>query len=203
MAQAIRAYDFNPLPSCEGRHAQDAAGRYKRDISIHSPHARGDDKTLSIWHENVRFQSTPLMRGETYYKGLYQRYTGISIHSPHARGDKFSPPMITPWRYFNPLPSCEGRLWKATIISATLKFQSTPLMRGETKINLFGTWRAKHFNPLPSCEGRRHSVATSLSSLIISIHSPHARGDFSTARHGVAPLFQSTPLMRGETKCLF
>ena len=35
------------------------------------------------------FQSTPLMRGETWYDSAVQRHKIlISIHSPHARGDK-------------------------------------------------------------------------------------------------------------------
>ena len=33
------------------------------------------------------FQSTPLMRGETGDKALYEQRIKISIHSPHARGD--------------------------------------------------------------------------------------------------------------------
>ena len=55
-------------------------------ISIHSPHARGDD------HDK---------------RSLFCDY--ISIHSPHARGDKPFGNFIKIPLYFNPLPSCEGR----------------------------------------------------------------------------------------------
>ena len=34
-------------------------------ISIHSPHARGDDRQISERGDDGKFQSTPLMRGET------------------------------------------------------------------------------------------------------------------------------------------
>ncbi len=105
----------------------------------------------------IRFQSTPLMRGETpVRRSLQQRSRIISIHSPHARGDRtgHSPGGTG---HFNPLPSCEGRH------------------------QLSSTWsvRSPHFNPLPSCEGRLFTGS-------------HA--DFK-ARYE----FQSTPLMRGET----
>ena len=56
-------------------------------------------------------------------------------------------------------------------------FQSTPLMRGETRVYCVG-----------------------LEWLHISIHSPHARGDVSTTPSFITRFtFQSTPLMRGET----
>ena len=56
--------------------------------------------------------------------------------------------------HFNPLPSCEGRRYYEKLSPNAMLFQSTPLMRGETI-----TKRLK------------------LSELLISIHSPHARGD--------------------------
>ena len=55
---------------------------------------------------------------------------------------------------FNPLPSCEGRLRLISSKPFLLTFQSTPLMRGETKFN-------EKFADI----------------IDISIHSPHARGD--------------------------
>ena len=79
-----------------------------------------------------------------------------------------------------------------------------------------------NFNPLPSHEGRRDSVTRPPPSVLISIHSPHTRGDSSAAVNSpflahFNPLpshegrqdrknfpnwlgkFQSTPLTRGET----
>ena len=56
-------------------------------------------------------------------------------------------------------------------------FQSTPLTRGETSI----TSRAAYI-------------------AVISIHSPHTRGDDNVLHQpAVFDLFQSTPLTRGET----
>ena len=59
--------DFNPLPSCEGRPS----------ITVHQADRHSSE-----------FQSTPLMRGETWWSGLTMTaHVIISIHSPHARGD--------------------------------------------------------------------------------------------------------------------
>ena len=56
------------------------------DISIHSPHARGD-----------------------FLGKLFCRRSKISIHSPHARGDADNGARYQVHSHFNPLPSCEGR----------------------------------------------------------------------------------------------
>ena len=152
---SIRCY-FNPLPSCEGRPQQERpppAGRqfqstplmrgetivastanWRSRISIHSPHARGDQDALSVFKFTLP----------------------ISIHSPHARGDcglrirrrarhDFNPLPSCEGRRacaqiiddieqnFNPLPSCEGRpCANIARIKSHARFQSTPLMRGET-----------------------------------------------------------------------
>ena len=100
-------------------------------ISIHSPHARGDEKTD---------ETKP---GVT-----------ISIHSPHARGDGLRAWLFSGSCHFNPLPSCEGRLIDDLIAEHERRFQSTPLMRGETDRRRWTTTSSWHFNPLPSCEGR-------------------------------------------------
>ena len=102
------------------------------------------------------FQSTPLMRGETRQTDIYSIIVDISIHSPHARGDFVIAGTRQAAVDFNPLPSCEGRRDKSFALTATVKvFQSTPLMRGETIAPVFSSHRIS----------------------IISIHSPHARGD--------------------------
>ena len=101
-------------------------------ISIHSPHARGDP-FVRTWAVSrflfqstplmrgetngcsrcgmmAAFQSTPLMRGETDDTAALQAAFDISIHSPHARGDLICAGVHPATMYFNPLPSCEGRL---------------------------------------------------------------------------------------------
>ena len=59
-------------------------------ISIHSPHARGDPRGISPPSRETLFQSTPLMRGETWIYIRANRQYPISIHSPHARGDSIN-----------------------------------------------------------------------------------------------------------------
>ena len=147
---------FNPRPSCEGRRQTARSCRRHTGISIHAPHARGDDDghaAGSQGHDfNPRpscegrrrlcrggdlmslFQSTPLMRGATQRSVLLDR----------------------PGEYFNPRPSCEGRQWHLKSTNIQKIFQSTPLMRGAT-------------------EAARSNDGVAR----ISIHAPHARGDFT------------------------
>ena len=126
----------------------------ERKISIHSPHARGDAIIGVPFPAFIKFQSTPLMRGETYLVEGKMKYYIISIHSPHARGDHR-------YRYGNlsadisiHSPHARGDANGAQNGQERVRFQSTPLMRGET-IDV-------------------RSVARYID---ISIHSPHARGD--------------------------
>ena len=168
-----------------------------------TPLMRGETFTI-IHKRNLRkFQSTPLMRGETSFSRQNSYTTQISIHSPHARGDFLDRVIIGAASNFNPLPSCEGRR-----------------LRGDNEKYRFGD-----FNPLPSCEGRPRRAETLPRSSSISIHSPHARGDGvargraleaqisihsphargdpgTTGPQGPQGEFQSTPLMRGETDAL-
>ena len=128
------------------------------------------------YHSSV-FQSTPLMRGETRTCAFFSASPWISIHSPHARGDLFIRPTHLPRGYFNPLPSCEGRPYGLTPLAPTCIFQSTPLMRGETRSSSSICLSVHYFNPLPSCEGRQTMLKNGPDGETISIHSPHARGD--------------------------
>ena len=125
-------WNFNPLPSCEGRHTssiESAAGAY---ISIHSPHARGDKRFYSMQDESVISIHSPHARGDQGDQACGQD-AQISIHSPHARGDHAPVPKSRGLSDFNPLPSCEGRPAGRSILHrAGTGFQSTPLMRGET-----------------------------------------------------------------------
>ena len=152
------------------------------DISIHSPHARGDGERLPHAKQggNISIHS-PHARGDLTHGPSYLAVVPISIHSPHARGD-----------------AIQGIRRPAR----TSTFQSTPLMRGETFwLNRCGS-RFSNFNPLPSCEGRLETrCQQGFCAHPISIHSPHARGDAgsSTQEGETYHKFQSTPLMRGET----
>ena len=103
-----RCGNFNPLPSCEGRLVRGKARRTPDE-----------------------FQSASLMRGETGHEGQRVVVQQISIHSSHTRGDM---------------------IWAQQIMLG--KFQSTPLTRGETLRKRNTPLLSAHFNPLPSCEGR-------------------------------------------------
>ena len=122
---------------------------------------------------------------------------------------------------FNPLPSYEGRQDKRITEVEDKLFQSTPLIRGETMYKEYcedsGTisihsphargdgrarWSASrdpHFNPLPSCEGRQkpRRVRAPLG-YFNPLPSYEGRPITKIKREGTS-VFQSTPLMRGET----
>ena len=123
---------FNPLPSCEGRLAD-----------------------LSRSHYCFRFQSTPLMRGETTWEITRADIGDISIHSPHARGDENGVGTNGRPNNFNPLPSCEGRR-TAPLFPRHRRDISihSPHARGDLE-DAIASMTATYFNPLPSCEGRR------------------------------------------------
>ena len=122
---------------------------------------------------------------------------------------------------FNPRPSCEGRLIPKTIANQIIKFQSTPLMRGATRVTSppAGT---DGFQSTPLMRGATDGRLVEPHALVVSIHAPHARGDLALLdRRGARAVsihaphargdvpkgdretfdskFQSTPLMRGAT----
>ena len=70
-----------------------------------------------------------------------------------------------------------GTAWCRWRGSNPHEFQSISLMRGETSVCCSAGSASPDFNPLPSCEGRLADCASALHLYIISIHSPHARGD--------------------------
>ena len=168
---------FQSTPLMRGETLASAQNPRLTAISIHSPHARGDYGAANAGNYGAAFQSTPLMRGETVPGAPAGGALDISIHSPHARGDTRYRKWSVCFPHFNPLPSCEGRL-----------FQD------------FRIFFHNNFNPLPSCEGRRYFDVGAPFHDLISIHSPHARGDRSLGLILTnSRKFQSTPLMRGET----
>ena len=133
-----------------------------------------------------------------------RRTTQISIHSPHTRGDSRRTRQKTARENFNPLPSHEGRLEADYIIVFGGTFQSTPLTRGETCSRPYPGFRARRFQSTPLTRGETGETKlddgrqefqstpltrgeTSLSASerprpLISIHSPHTRGDLPRLR---------------------
>ena len=124
-----------------------------KTISIHSPHARGDQVVFRHCSSSVYFNPLPSCEGR--------------------RKPKFSGCKLID---FNPLPSCEGRLARLFFAAAPRKFQSTPLMRGET-ISQASMTELPLFQSTPLMRGETDRQTVLRRSFPISIHSPHARGD--------------------------
>ena len=134
---------------------QAASGCIRYQISIHSPHTRGDcpspcrpsrrtyfnplpsreGRHLGIDIDKAvrEFQSTPLMRGETFTGRADRVRRAISIHSPHTRGDTpFLNSALIPLEISIHSPHTRGDPTDSGVTQDNFLFQSTPLTRGET-----------------------------------------------------------------------
>ena len=190
---------FQSTPLMRGETIHTAIMGLKSGISIHSPHARGDVQVRKLDQPRTKFQSTPLMRGETKSQVTFFR-ASIFQSTPLMRGETVDLPNdVLHIQHFNPLPSCEGRLLRAATEAGVLQFQSTPLMRGETPRKFAGDDRLKFqstplmrgetsfarlcssceiFQSTPLMRGETDTDVKHARRSIISIHSPHARGDW-------------------------
>ena len=141
-----------------------------------TPLIRGATVVFMAGERRVIFQSTPLIRGATLGDGPRGRFHEISIHAPHTRGDqpvtaesilniisihaphtRGDDPVFYSYdclSNFNPRPSYEGRLSASMAAERTDSFQSTPLIRGATRLS-----------------------GVLVGRVVISIHAPHTRGD--------------------------
>ena len=145
-----------------------------------------------------KFQPASLMRGETRVAALRVRVVQISIHSPHTRGDAdfASRPTGDYTISIHSPPTRGDKYHQGKPVHA--RFQSTPLMRGETSGDGKRT-RELHFNPLPSHEGRPQPDAAGLLRYPISIRSPLTRGDPSAAAFArLKDISIRSPLTRGD-----
>ena len=168
-------------------------------ISIHAPRAGGDGKKRWSSSHNLKFQSTPPVRGATNavrviyvvctisihapraggdgFPALSLAGFQISIHAPRAGGDPTAAPLPPLAENFNPRPPCGGRPPSTREAMGQLSFQSTPPVRGATQAGRF----------CPAGDG-------------ISIHAPRAGGDtVEVSGYGAFDGFQSTPPVRGAT----
>ena len=216
-------YLFQSTPLMRGETNERIEPVPDRRISIHSPHARGDRGAKYRRKTAVYFNPLPSCEGRPRQAPARHTARAISIHSPHARGDPIFRIHLHISAYFNPLPSCEGRPRSKAENGKEDKFQSTPLMRGETGSGSQKAVEYAQFQSTPLMRGETHYRFPDQFGHAISIHSPHARGDHITRAaerqgkqyfnplpscegrphvHG-GPIasrgFQSTPLMRGET----
>ena len=125
--------DFNPLPSCEGRPGTHNSVAKSGDFNpLPSYEGRRRKRSHERWLDQ-QFQSTPLMRGET---ARWRQVPWTYCHFnplPSCEGRRCWVPASAPSRHFNPLPSYEGRRRdERSCLIPTKRFQSTPLIRGET-----------------------------------------------------------------------
>ena len=100
------------------------------------------------------FQSTPLLRGATEELKLFGQTSKVSIHAPLARGDVSAFSGQFQFIVSIHAPLARGDPSHASLIALSLKFQSTPLLRGATEV-----------------------LGHVKSRLDVSIHAPLARGD--------------------------
>ena len=125
----------------------------------------------------------------------------ISIHSPHARGDRQPTSYRQQQQHFNPLPSCEGRPLRYLSRRAGWGFQSTPLMRGETRYSERFSVAANISIHSPHARGDFLPIPFFCTTLKISIHSPHARGDLSTIHLATSTMhFNPLPSCEGRLR---
>ena len=194
-------FHFNPLPSCEGRRSS-LVNSCPTSHFNPLPSCEGRPRKHHRCAVPFRFQSTPLTRGETRGQCAGREQDCISIHSPHARGDVV---LLGGGRHlaldFNPLPSYEGRPDYAARELFTVRFQSTPLIRGETPRSS-GISTAKRFQSTPLIRGETIMRDCKIIDYKISIHSPHTRGDrTSPARPtGDYTISIHSPHTRGDTR---
>ena len=129
-----------------------------------APLIRGETELGEIMCPGDPFQSTSLIRGETRERQSLTRCFAFQS-TPLMRGETLaSAPSVSRFGSFNPLPSHEGRQGGIGMPRGVHPFQSTPLTRGETPV-----------------------FVIRLFAVVISIHSPHTRGDQSTDRKPAAP----------------
>ena len=166
---------FNPLPSYEGRLPSVVVT--PKGFGNFNPLPSYEGRRPCLAHKILctKFQSTPLIRGETTLNHHWRRAQQISIHSPHTRGDASARRQAAgaPISIHSPHTrgdECEGFPAPETSISI-----HSPHTRGDTtRLHHHGS--GLYFNPLPSYEGRPTQTGEALSDRI-SIHSPHTRGD--------------------------
>ncbi len=146
---------FNPRPSYEERqpfHAQ----CIRHYIFQSTPLIRGATRgELLEQAADKLFQSTPLIRGAT--EGVLKdiRPDVISIHAPHTRSDVIliTSFLVTLLISIHAPHTRSDRCRQRRIRRS--RFQSTPLIRGATRIHSTRCTRHAHFNPRPSYEERR------------------------------------------------
>ena len=168
-------------------------------ISIHTPHAGSDSRSIGGESMKLKFQSTLPMRGATvlyltaavvekfqstlpmrgatcYTVQHYGPSGDISIHTPHAGSDSQKSLYFSAPQYFNPHSPCGERQLRDIFFQKLFKFQSTLPMRGATvfeKSSINGSDISIH---TPHAGSDRMPLPH-ICCRCISIHTPHAGSD--------------------------
>ena len=100
----------------------------------------------------------------------------ISIHSPHTRGDGERGGARATQNHFNPLPSYEGRLIADVCVAPDANFNPLPSYEGR-QAYAERRERVRQFQSTPLIRGETNQGAYAVQRSVISIHSPHTRGD--------------------------
>ncbi len=127
---------------------------------------------------NILFQSTPPMRGATFFYVFIVYYCNISIHAPHAGSD--------------------GHKWFYGFIKSTISIHAPHA--GSDSDGLRYILQADEISIHAPHAGSDLLIAVATQLKEISIHAPHAGSDLTETNLLPCPyLFQSTPPMRGAT----
>ena len=172
----VPAVIFQSTPLSRGETVQSHRVAVRRGISIHSPLTRGDALPFVFPQAPKISIHSPLTRGDAL-PFVFPQAPKISIHSPLTRGDEIKDRETHRQRYFNPLPSHEGRPDPGLHRGWTAYFNPLPSHEGRPPATGFSPCLGLHFNPLPSHEGRQHQPIPRTTLHNISIHSPLTRGD--------------------------
>ena len=101
--------NFNPRPPCGGRHYIPRGMIGDQSISIHAPRAGGDQQHREDGEHDLRFQSTPPVRGATTYVVWHCKTLQFQSTPPVRGATCGSPEHTEEDHYFNPRPPCGGR----------------------------------------------------------------------------------------------
>ena len=107
---AVCSHDFYPRPPRGGRPVTLAAPKYPQQISIHALREEGDPYMPEVFHDVMKFLSTPSARRATFF----------STRQTTSKGD------------FYPRPPRGGRPTKASWCLSIWTFLSTPSARRAT-----------------------------------------------------------------------
>ena len=159
-----------------GETARQGRGRGLQRAFQSTPLMRGETRTDIHQARGGAFQSTPLMRGETLTSASSDSFLSNFNPLPSCEGRPPKPQLLPFPKSFNPLPSCEGRPLQQGSYQRHNRFNPLPSCEGRRYLSA-SRQPPSRFNPLPSCEGRLLGKLFQICVNLVSIHSPHARGD--------------------------